>query len=46
MTKELYAFPMRGFCADFGKPKDFLIGVEFFLNDLYEKQANHEYLLQ
>ena len=40
--QELYAFPMKGFWADIGKPKDFLIGVELFLNDLYEKQANHE----
>ena len=40
--QELYAFPMEGFWADIGKPKDFLIGVELFLNDLYEKQANNE----
>ena len=40
--QELYAFPMKGFWADIGKPKDFLIGVELFLNDLYEKKVNHE----
>ena len=40
--EELYAYPMKGFWADIGKPKDFLIGVELFLNDLYEKKANHE----
>ena len=40
--EELYAFPLKGFWADIGKPKDFLIGVELFLNDLYEKKANHE----
>ena len=40
--QELYAFPMKGFWADIGKPKDFLIGVELFLNDLYEKEAHHE----
>ena len=40
--QELYAFSMSGFWADIGKPKDFLFGVELFLNDLYEKQKNHE----
>jgi len=40
--EELYAFPLKGFWADIGKPKDFLLGVELFLNDLYEKKANHE----
>lgn len=40
--QELYAYPMKGFWADIGKPKDFLIGVELFLNDLYEKKVNHE----
>ena len=39
---ELYAYKMKGFWADIGKPKDFLIGVELFLNDLYEKKVNHE----
>ena len=40
--QELYAYHMNGFWADIGKPKDFLIGVELFLNDVYEKKANHE----
>ena len=40
--QELYAYPMKGFWADIGKPKDFLIGVELFLNDVYEKKVNHE----
>ena len=39
---ELDAYSMKGFWADIGKPKDFLTGVELFLNDLYEKKANHE----
>jgi len=39
--QELYAFPLKGFWADIGKPKDFLLGVELFLNDLYEKK-HHE----
>ena len=44
MAKEeqLYAFPMNGFWADIGKPKDYLYGTELFLNDLYEKKNNHE----
>ena len=40
--QELYAYPMKGFWADIGKPKDFLMGVELFLNDLYEKKENHD----
>ena len=40
--QELYAYSMKGFWADIGKPKDFLIGVELFLNDIYEKNKNHE----
>ena len=40
--QELYAYSMSGFWADIGKPKDFLLGVELFLNDLYEKKVNHE----
>jgi len=39
---ELYAYAMKGFWADIGKPKDFLTGVELFLNDSNEKKINSE----
>ena len=40
--EQLFAFHMNGFWADIGKPKDYLHGTELFLNDLYEKNINHE----
>ena len=40
--QELYAYPMKGFWADVGKPKDFLLAMELFLNDLYEKKVNRD----
>ena len=40
--EQLYAFPLNGFWADIGKPKDYLYGTELFLNDVYEKNANHD----
>lgn len=31
---ELYIFPLEGFWADIGQPKDYLIGTSLYLNDL------------
>jgi mannose-1-phosphate guanylyltransferase len=31
---ELYVYPLEGFWADIGQPKDFLIGTNLYLNDL------------
>jgi len=44
MAKEeqLFIFPLEGFWADIGQPKDYLNGTNLYLNDLLERQAQRK----
>ena len=44
MAKEeqLYVFPMEGFWADIGQPKDYLHGTNLYLKDLAERLAQNK----
>jgi mannose-1-phosphate guanylyltransferase len=37
---QLYVFPLEGFWADVGQPKDFLHGTNLYLDDLTKRTSN------